>query len=79
MQAIAVGKFKQTCLRLLEEVRQTGKPLLITKRGKPIAQVGPPPRSLSSSWRGAMRGTGKIHGDIVAPASDPADWDAIQD
>ena len=79
MNTVAVGKFKQTCLRLLEDVRQTGKPLLITKRGKPIAQVTPPPRSLAGSWRGAMRGTGKIRGDIVAPASGADDWDALEE
>lgn len=79
MQAVAVGKFKQTCLRLLEEVRQTGRPILITKRGRPIAQVVPAPRSLTASWRGSMRDRGKVLGDILSPASEPKDWGAVDD
>jgi prevent-host-death family protein len=75
MKTVAIAKFKQTCLRLLEEVRR-GHPVLVTKRGKPIAQVLPPPAT--GSWRGAMKGTGKIVGDIVAPASDPDDWSALR-
>ena len=76
MKTVAVAKFKATCLRLLEEVRR-GQPLLVTKRGKPIAQVLPPPPA-TAKWRGAMKGTGKIVGDIVTPASDPADWSALR-
>lgn len=79
MTSIAVGKFKQTCLRLLEEVHQTGRPLLITKRGRPIAQVTPPPPEAKAVWRGAMRDRGKILGDLVAPASDPEDWKGLED
>lgn len=78
MHAIAIGKFKQTCLRLLEEVRQTGRPILITKRGQPIAQVLPPPPSLRVSSAGAMRGRGKILGDTVAPASARGDWKELK-
>ncbi|MGH7856706.1 MAG: type II toxin-antitoxin system Phd/YefM family antitoxin, partial [Candidatus Binatia bacterium] len=59
--------------------RQTGRPILITKRGKPIAQVLPPPPSLEATWRGSMRGKGKIVGDIVAPASAPKDWAALDE
>ena len=79
MHVIAIGKFKQTCLRLLEEVRLTGRPILITKRGKPIAQVLPPPRSSQASSAGAMRGRGKILGDTVAPASTRGDWKELKD
>jgi prevent-host-death family protein len=75
MKTVAIAKFKETCLRLLEEVRR-GHPILVTKRGKPIAQVLPPPAT--AEWRGAMKGTGKIVGDIIAPASDPEEWSALR-
>jgi prevent-host-death family protein len=76
MKTVAVAQFKATCLRLLEEVRR-GHPILVTKRGKPIAQILPPPPA-AGAWRGSMKGTGKIVGDIVAPASNPDDWSALR-
>ncbi|MBN2497884.1 MAG: type II toxin-antitoxin system Phd/YefM family antitoxin [Deltaproteobacteria bacterium] len=78
-RSIAVSEFKQTCLRLIEEVRQTGRSIVITKRGVPIAEVVPISSTERSAWRGAMRGTAKILGDVVSPAADPEDWEALGD
>lgn len=79
MRQVAIGEFKQTCLRLIENVRRTGQPLLVTKRGEPVALVGPAPRELRRrSWRGAMRGTARILGDVVAPAVEPDEWDVLR-
>ncbi|MGH9658301.1 MAG: type II toxin-antitoxin system Phd/YefM family antitoxin [Bryobacteraceae bacterium] len=75
MQQIAITRFKATCLAVLKRVQRTRQPVLITRFGKPVAEVVPPstpPRS--KSWIGAMKGTGKIRGDIVSPACDPANW-----
>ena len=47
MEEIAISKFKATCLAVLERVRRTGKPILVTRFGKPVAEVvapSPPPR-----------------------------------
>ena len=76
MKTVSVSVFKQTCLRLLEEVRQTGKPLRITKRGVPIAEVVPVARE-SSDWKGAMRGSAEIVGDVVSPAVDAEEWEVL--
>jgi len=35
MKKIAAGVFKARCLTLMEDVRSTREPLIITKRGKP--------------------------------------------
>ncbi|MBW2261112.1 MAG: type II toxin-antitoxin system prevent-host-death family antitoxin [Deltaproteobacteria bacterium] len=78
MKTVAVSVFKQTCLGLLEEVRQTGKPIRITKRGVPIAEVVPVARDESAEWRGAMKGSVEIAGDIVSPAADPDEWEALR-
>jgi prevent-host-death family protein len=76
MEQMAISKFKATCLAVLERVRRTGKPIQITRFGKPVAEVVPPsPPVRGSEWVGAMRGTGKIVGDIVEPATSLADWD----
>jgi len=40
---IAAGKFKATCLQLLDDVAQSGRELVVTKRGKPVARLVPMP------------------------------------
>lgn len=73
---IAAGNFKQTCLRLLDEVAETGETVVVTKRGRPVAQLVPVPAQARDNWAGAMRGSGQILGDLVAPAAAPGEWAA---
>ncbi|MGH7583794.1 MAG: type II toxin-antitoxin system Phd/YefM family antitoxin [Gemmatimonadales bacterium] len=78
IQSIAISEFKATCLAVLERVRRTGTPILITRRGKPIAEVIPPSlASAGTDWLGAMRDTATITGDLIVPASDAADWETL--
>ncbi len=78
IETMAISEFKATCLAVLERVRSTGRPLLITKRGKPIAEVIPPTLATSgAAWLGAMQGTARITGDIIAPVVANEDWEAI--
>ena len=75
METIAVSKFKATCLSVLQRVHKTRKPILITRFGKPIAEVVPPsPPPAPANWIGSMAGTGEILGDIVGPISTEEDW-----
>lgn len=77
-ESIAVSRFKATCLALLKRVKQTGRPILVTRNGEPLARVVPPPEpARSGSWLGRFRGTGEIRGDVVAPAADPDDWSVL--
>jgi prevent-host-death family protein len=41
---ISATQFKARCLRLLDEVAETGEALIVTKHGRPVARVEPPPR-----------------------------------
>lgn len=80
MEQIAISKFKATCLAVLERVRRTRKPVLVTRFGEPVAEVVPPPAAdRPKRWLGALAGTGRIHGDVVAPAADESDWEALQE
>ena len=76
MEEIQISKFKATCLAVLDRVGRTRQPVLVTRFGKPVAQVSPPP-SLTGNWLGAMQNDGEIHGDLIAPAADLSDWEAI--
>lgn len=76
MKTLPAGKFKQTCLRVLDQVRDTGEVVVVTKRGVPVAQLTPVPRTKESDWAGSLRGTAKIVGDLTEPAVEPEDWEA---
>lgn len=61
---IAASDFKARCLRLIDEVEETGKAYLITKHGKPKALLAPVkshPRATLGAWRGMVR----LKGDVV--------------
>jgi len=78
MEEIAISKFKATCLEVLERVRRTRKPVLVTRFGQPVAEVTAPSVTVRKSVRlGSMAGTVRIKGDIVAPVSDADDWEAL--
>ena len=78
MDEIAVSKFKATCLAALERVRRTGRPLRVTRFGRPLADVVPArPAANQSNWLGAMKGRGRVSGDLIAPVSDADAWDAL--
>lgn len=71
MKQIAAGKFKDVCLKTLDDVARTRLPVVITKRGKPVATLVPyvePPAAKS------------LVGSIVQESGDPystgENWDA---
>lgn len=51
MRTIAAGQFKAQCLRLLDEVAETGETIVVTKRGRAVAKLEPveKPPSLKGS------------------------------
>jgi prevent-host-death family protein len=61
---IGVADFKARCLEILEGVGTRGDEIIITKRGKPIAQIGPI-RPEFPELKGMFAGRAKILGDIV--------------
>jgi len=79
METIAISKFKATCLAVLERVRRTGEPVVVTRFGEPVAEVVPPPApARPAKWLGSFRDRGEILGDIVAPAVPEDEWDVLR-
>jgi prevent-host-death family protein len=70
---IAAADFKANCLRLMDEVAQQRRPIIITKRGKPVAKLVPVEEQEPKDLFGYMAGTAKICGDIINPIED-AGW-----
>jgi prevent-host-death family protein len=79
-ETIAISKFKAQCLQVLRRVKRTGKAVVVTRFGEPIAEIVPPAKDGSRrSWFGIARGTARMHDDLIEPASEPEDWEALRD
>jgi len=78
MRTMAAGKFKATCLAVMDEVQAKRETVMITKNGKPVAKLVPV--EIDEDPLAVFRFPGKIEilGDIVSPAADLEDWDAIK-
>ena len=66
MRTIKASEFKAKCLTLMDEVAESGEPVVITKNGKPVAQLGPVVARLKT-LRGLHKGQIEILGDIIEP------------
>ena len=76
---LAISRFKATCLAVLEEVRRTGRPVTVTRFGKPVARVVPPgPAARKRRHLGEYKGQIEILGDIVSPVLPPEAWEVLR-
>jgi prevent-host-death family protein len=76
MQTIQASDFKARCLALMDDVAATGEVLVVTKNGKPIAELRPYSGGKADSPFGLHRDL-RVIGDIVAPiAAD--EWQALE-
>ena len=70
-RTIKASEFKAKCLKLMDEVPESGEGIIVTKNGKPVAKLSPL-RQKPDVIFGIDRDTIQIHGDIVSPI--PAEW-----
>jgi prevent-host-death family protein len=77
MKTIAAGEFKARCLTLMDDVRTNREPILITKRGKPVAKLVPAENE-GREFLGRLQGIIRIMGDIESPIEPPEAWDALK-
>ena len=71
---IGAGDFKAKCLQLLNDVAEHREPLVITKRGKPIARLVPIPPD--TQLFGALAGSVVDESDIITPVD--TEWEAAK-
>jgi prevent-host-death family protein len=69
MEQIPAAQFKANCLRLMDQVARSRTPIVITKRGKPVAKLMPISDEPIDIF-GRMAGTIRICGDIISPIDD---------
>ena len=65
MDEISISEFKATCIAVIDAVLSTGQPVTVTRRGKPVCQVVPPPISRKKQLFGSVKGC--LVGDVVSP------------
>jgi prevent-host-death family protein len=73
MRTIKASEFKARCLKLMDEVAESGEPVVITKNGRPVARLVPVTPERRSLW-GLHKGQIEILGDIIEPID--VDWEA---
>ena len=79
-ETISISKFKATCLRLLDNVKKTGKSILVTRKGEPIALVTPPPPPPKpDQWLGCLKDRIAITGDVISPVLQEKEWEVLKE
>lgn len=72
-KTVPATEFKAHCLTLLEEVRHTRQPLLVTRHGKPVVEISPyMPRNSEQS--NPLKGSLLFEGDVLSPIEEK--WDS---
>lgn len=76
MQTIQASEFKARCLALMDQVAASGEILVVTKNGKPVAELHPYQGGRTASPFGLHAGV-RIHGDVISPVADD-DWEVLR-
>ncbi len=71
MRTIKASEFKAKCLKLMDEVAESGEEIVITKNGRPVSRLAPYREKPIMAF-GRNRDNIRILGDIVEPM--PAEW-----
>ncbi len=65
MESMLLSEFKARCIQVLKTVQQTGKPIIVTRRGRPLARIEPIPEGPGSRRLGVLKGRMDIKVDLV--------------
>jgi prevent-host-death family protein len=77
MKKMPAGQFKARCLSVMEDVSKTREPVLITKRGRPIAKLVPAEKP-EQNFIGRLEGRVRITGDIESPIEPLEAWEVLR-
>jgi len=77
MKTMSVSAFKRQCFKIMERVKATGEPIVITSKGRPIAKIEPADPA-DEDFFGSLAGTIKIVGDIESSVEPPEAWEALR-
>jgi prevent-host-death family protein len=79
MEAMPISKFKARCLAVMDAVRRTGRPVRVTRYGRPVADVVPASSAVAAPRAlGFLKDQTAVRGDIVSPVVGPGEWEALR-
>lgn len=82
LREMAAGEFKAKCLRIMDEINETGRPLVVTKRGVPVIKLVPIRNNKKKpDFFGRLKGIVKIVGDpddLIKPVFPLDDYDMLK-
>lgn len=73
MKKMSAADFKTHCLSVMDDVAESGEPIVVTKRGKPVVRVMSVEEPIQILGR--LQGLFEVRGNITDPAIPPEDWD----
>lgn len=76
METINASEFKARCLAILDRVQATGERIVVLKRGRPVAELGPTTASVTAYPQMELKGTVTVVGDIIEPALPDDHWES---
>lgn len=76
MHTVKASEFKAKCLALMDQVASTGEAILVTKNGKPVAELHPHGGPRLFSPFGIHKGLVKVTGDIISPLD--VEWESMK-
>ncbi len=76
MKSIKASEFKAKCLKLMDQVAETGETLVITKNGHPVAELRPIKKRVDTLF-GLHKGHIRVKGDIVSPLD--VEWEVLKE
>ena len=74
-KTVKASVFKAKCLALMDDVARTGEAVVITKNGKPVAELVPHNKS-RPELLGVLKNSLFITGDIISPVD--VEWKALK-
>jgi antitoxin (DNA-binding transcriptional repressor) of toxin-antitoxin stability system len=75
MKTMAISRFKALALKIIDDVAKTKEGVVITRRGKPLAQVTPFQNTADKNEPGTLSDTLLFEKDIVTPLGEDM-WEA---
>ncbi len=74
---VQAGECKATCLKLMDQVEETGEEIIITKRNRTVAKLGPVRGEALRPFVGRSRGVISVsRDDLIAPVGENWEVDA---
>lgn len=75
-RTMTATEFRARCLKLIDEVAESGEDIVITKRGHPVARLTPY-RTTRGKWVGRDRDIIEMRDDLIEPVD--VEWEAESD